>query len=1074
MIKKPWVIGCCLALWAISFLLLAVLTPIILSNLLEEKIKESVKLTNSNGKKLWGELPGDKECIMYQKFNMFNLLNPDGVLLGEPPELEEKSGYLYQEYDNFLNIDHEKYENNDVVRYNLLRYEKVTHNTEWPETITPEDQITSLSIGTFSIWDQLKHQSRQQLSLTTLYTLIRQLETSLPLSIYSSALNSLINTYEIADSNIYQPANISESLAQALWSDVNYGMKNVNGLQIWIQALSENTINGNFVLTSPITGNLYILWQYFGLTYNQMFMLFTGYFNTAYVNVTYMAYNHYGCKPNKYSQELCDPVYLSALQWTQSYITRFPLLINESYQSISSFNTTFQGYPEMYYFYTATPTRAKYHNVNFTIESYESLFYYNRTTGFPAYSESTLLDVGKMTQFFDLAYEGRFLELVEILRLPSLNHTRVLWDYINSLVDLTVLKGRYDPNVYNIDNRGISSEAAIGNIGSQCLYKLITDMAEIIPIVITSGYDLFQLHTDKIYCVSVVAEILSDDETYICGNYALEWSISSNGISLWILAYWNGVNSTDWNNFQQISMLNYTNMLKLFNTSNILTQTFASYDLYLKKHYGCSNPGLRCDPMYLAKMQWGRGLVTMNLPSAFSKGYIGNSTSITNFEFLSMGLNGTPEYYSFSKGLLTPILTESEIDFLLSFNGLFSSSQFQLFFIYQYEGNHNLQQESFKLPKNNYMIEYLRHLIDKYYFGGLIKTKSVSTILWNDTEPLLQSLKSLNPLLGGNPALDPSLTSIGRNMSKNSVASLPKYMKNMMDSGETHVKNVRKYRLFAGKDYINFPVLGYFGQLPNNTGPNLTYYNMNPWGANISIEGTDAWGFKPYISKSDDINIFFDIGSLVFEGKYDKQVTVKNFDCYRYRINNDILKNSTAIEKNKALYAFGPSGLINETMVFGAPVFGSKPYFLDADTILLKLVNFSDFASVHIHDYDTFFDVEKYSGTVFYSIEQFQYNFELKPDNLYPKLGLYNMKRYGRRTYMPFFYMQRYQKLSQHIVDKYFGIIHTILTVSLIAQIVGFTLSGILLVLLIIYIWVRRRKVRIALESEKGYSLLIK
>ncbi|OMJ76634.1 hypothetical protein SteCoe_23978 [Stentor coeruleus] len=851
-------------------------------------------------------------------------------------------------------------------------------------------------------------------------------------------------------------------------------MSNTSGLKIWIQALSENTKNGNFTISIPITGNLYILWQYFGLTYSQMSMLFSGYFSQLYETATFMVYSQYECQPNTLGEEYCDPVYLSALQWTQSYITRFPPLGGIGYKSISSLNKTYYGYPELYYFYTSTPTKNKYPNVTFTIQDYLRLFYYNRTTGFPAYNDSTLLDVGKMDQFFDLAYKGNFYELAQILQLPDFNYARVLWDYVNNLVDMTVLQGKYDPEVYNIDNRGISSEAAIGNIGSQTLYKLITDMAMVIPIVITSGYDYLQLTNDMIHCVTVISEILSQAETYICSNYALEWNYSTNGISLWILAYWNGVNSTDWNIFQQLSMLNYTSMLKLFNTSNTLTQKFAMYDLNLKDHYECLNPGPRCDPMYLAKMQWGNGLVTTKLPTIFSQGFIGNATSITNFEFLSMGLSGTPEYYSFSKKLLVRSLTKSQIDFLLSFDGLFSSSQFQLFFIYEYEGKYSLQEKSFNLPKNNYMIDYLRYMIDKYYFNGLIKTKSVNTILWNDTEPLLQKLKLTNPLLGGNPALDISLTSIGRNMSQNSISSLPKSMKNMMDSGETHVNNVRKYRLFAGQDYISIPTLGYFGQLPNNTMANLTYYSMNPWAVNVPIEGTDAWGFRPYISKSDNVKFFFDIGSLVFEGKYDKEVTVKDFDCYRYRINNDILKNITENEGNNVFYAFGPSGLVNETMVFSAPIFGSKPYFLDSDSILLKLVNFSDFDSIDIHDYDTIFDIEKYSGTTFHSIQQFQYNFELKPDSLYPKLGFYNMKRYGFRTYMPFFYMQRYQKLSQHIVDKYFGIIHTILTVNLVSQIVGYTLTGILLVSLIAFIWIRRRKIRIAMERENGYPLLIK
>jgi multisubunit Na+/H+ antiporter MnhB subunit len=75
---------------------------------------------------------------------------------------------------------------------------------------------------------------------------------------------------------------------------------------------------------------------------------------------------------------------------------------------------------------------------------------------------------------------------------------------------------------------------------------------------------------------------------------------------------------------------------------------------------------------------------------------------------------------------------------------------------------------------------------------------------------------------------------------------------------------------------------------------------------------------------------------------------------------------------------------------------------------------------------------------------------------------------------MPFFFVQRYTKLSQHFVDKYFSIIHTVLTVMLVAQVAGYVLAGILLILLVIYIWTRKRKLRIDRESERGNSLMVK
>ena len=107
------------------------------------------------------------------------------------------------------------------------------------------------------------------------------------------------------------------------------------------------------------------------------------------------------------------------------------------------------------------------------------------------------------------------------------------------------------------------------------------------------------------------------------------------------------------------------------------------------------------------------------------------------------------------------------------------------------------------------------------------------------------------------------------------------------------------------------------------------------------------------------------------------------------------------------------------------------------------------------------------------ALEQIQYNFEVKPDNLYPKLGMQSLNKYGYTTFMPMFFLQRSETLSQSIVDKYFGMIHTVLTVILVAQIVGYVLFGIFFILLVVYIWKKHRKQKINGLSEKGQSLII-
>ena len=478
--------------------------------------------------------------------------------------------------------------------------------------------------------------------------------------------------------------------------------------------------------------------------------------------------------------------------------------------------------------------------------------------------------------------------------------------------------------------------------------------------------------------------------------------------------------------------------------------------------------------MYLAKMQWGQGFVTNNLPSEFKNINIGNSSSIVNYPYLSIGLQGTPEYYSFAlKNSNSQGLSIEQINLLLSFDYLLGQTTFQLYFIKLFTHEYRFLQRMFNLTsvELNAMSDYLRYMIDQYFFNGLMKTKTVNEILWADNEPLLYTQLTLNPLLGGDPATNLNQTSIAQNMTQDNFDNMPDSFRDGMDSGETDVNNVRTYRLYGGQPYINLPTLTYFGEGPN--GSNISYANMNPWAAEIPMDGTDAWAFRPYISKSDDIKFFFDVAGIVFDALYVKEVTIREFDCLRYSINPNILQNASQNPANVVFYQFGPYGIVNQTTVFSAPLFGSKPYFLDADPMLNQLVNYSDPTLAVPSLYESAFDSEIYSGTVLHALEQIQYNFEVKPDNLYPKLGMQSLNKYGYTTFMPMFFLQRSETLSQSIVDKYFGMIHTVLTVILVAQIVGYVLFGIFFILLVVYIWKKHRKQKINGLSEKGQSLII-
>ena len=692
-----------------------------------------------------------------------------------------------------------------------------------------------------------------------------------------------------------------------------------------------------------------------------------------------------------------------------------------------------------------------------------------------------MLDVGRIENFFNLAESSNFAEIVKAFNLGSgavaEDKARLLWDYINAMADYTSLQGCYDVSIYNIDNRGLSTEYSMGNFGSQTLYGIISGMSETIPITITSLYGALYAEFTSIYCTDIIAEVLSSQQTVICEIPGLSWQTETNGLVLWILSYWNDVNSTSWLQFQELSGLSNADMLTLFTTTNALTILLAGFDTDIKAWYNCPNPGDRCDPMYLAKMQWGQSLVTQNLPPLFKKINILNSLSVTNYGDLSMGLIGTPEYYAFAEQYPNSNLNASQIDELLSFNGLFGLTSFQKFFIYVYRGDTAGLIQEFGLSSPQPMANYLRYMIDLYFFGGLIKPKRVDNILWQDPDPLYVLSLTLNPLLGGNPATNMEYNGVAGNMTQDHYKIMGDDFRDSMDSGESDSHDVRVYKQIGGKPYINFPTLGYFGEGPK--GPILKYFNKNPWAEEVPVKGTDAWGFMPFIEKTSKIKFYFDVGGVVFDGVYKKTLYVREFECLRFTFNKNIFLNTTSRPENAKYFQYGPDGVVNETGIVNAPLFGSKPYFLDGDPMLNQLVNYTEKSLAIPELYESTFDTEKYSGAVFGGFQQLQFSTELKPDNLYPKLGLQNLKTYGYKTYMPMFFLQRHMVLSQYIVDEYFGVIHTILKLILGLQICGYVIGGSLLIIFCMYAWKRYKirkmqKTRSESEGNSGQPLVLK
>jgi hypothetical protein len=1046
---RKWLLPSIVLTCSAICLIIAIVIPIIMIKLRDSEIKKNLILNKSNGKRTWGEIPGKLDVLMIQHYHMFNLTNPEEFMEGARPKVVEINGYKYREHDEFLDISY-----GDDVKYNLYRYAKRSSKIQWAKNISEDDLIMTVSIGAFGGWDLIKHFTRQQLSTIALSILADSLETVLPTLSYSIAMKVLLVNEKVANALIFAPAGITAQQGSNIWNDPVYGMGNVGGLQNWIRALDENLMkNQEFQLVRPYSSTLNILRKMFGLSQEQIVSLFSGQFLTTYQLVTLLFYNNFECEAWEERDFTCDPIFLAGIQWAYSGVTRFPPAIPPLGQSIVSINGTVTGYPEIFYFYESTGLNKKLPDYTFSSSTYKQLFYYNRTTGYPEYSKYTLLDVGKINTFFDLGSSSDFEGIADKFNITE-SDAEILWDYVNAVVDYTGLQGCYDPDIYNVDNRGISTEAALGQVLAPSLFNFTLFLANSLLINVTTIYDDLRFEELGLSCENFA-------NAKVCENFDLEWK--DGGLALWIQVHWNDVNSTYWNQFQEIADITYDYMTQIFDPQGPLMQNLSLFDVEVKNHYKCPNYGSICSEWFLANKQWAQSYVTLNLPGIFVRRAIENSTSVVNYPFFKSNYSGTPEYSAFALKRREVVITnDSLVNSLLSFTGLYSSLMVQRYFIQVFAKNDSAIQMIFGVKDPALMTAYLRYFTDRYFLGGLVKAKTVRDILFTDIDPLTVYQKNLNPLKGGNPAISLTMSQVSLNKTKSiSVAPGSKF-RHVINAGKHDISDLRSYKKIYGSDYVNIAQQFYGGQNKDGT-QNLTWINFNPWNASIKSKGTDSWQFKPFLSSDDHLYYFLDIGSLIFKMNFHKHKTVKGYKCLQFIIDNDILKNQTTIPSQAKWFQNAPNGLSNETGVFIAPVFGSKPYFKSGDDVLLDMI---DFQYPHFRkDWDiceSFFDVEKHTGIVLKGNQLIQYNLEIKPDVLYPNLGKANLQQFGKKTYLPFVIYQRSVSLSQHKIDDKIGQIKLVPKVNLAVQIVGYTMFGILLLNGLFLVWRRRRASRVS------------
>jgi hypothetical protein len=1064
--KKPYIISGVLIFIAVIMFVTAIVLPIVLTKEMKKEVKTSIELHESEHN-IWGKIPGDMEAIVLHEYHMFNLVNPDDVLFnGAIPVVTDMAGYIYQEYDNYIERSYEKKYGTDkavLLMWPFSWMDKSSH-CKWHNSTSPNDQVTSINLGVFGAWDTLKHTPPESLSVTVLYLLALGFNGDLPLASYSQGLHTFIaSSYTLAKLTCFNDAGLTKDQSTAVYYDSRLGWQNWTTFQVWVQAYEQNLVNSTFTYPSSPSQALRLLYSKFGFSGDTFTAIFNGSFATAYNMILSQFASTFKC-----SSDPCDPIYIGGLQWARSGITN-SIFNNPKSLTTADSNSTVYGYPEMSYFMNATGLSSKYPNVTWTTDDYVSLFNYDYATGWPSGSAFTLLDIGHLRTFFALGRAYQFEQIQIAFNLTSPDHAKVLWDYVNAAVALTGLQNCTDEAVYNIDNRGITTEASLGTVGSQALYGLYVQLAESLPAQLTSTYDFARFTFElNLTCAEVVGDTLPS-AVPVCSNPELAWSPST--LASWLLAYWEGIGTDFWNQFSALSGLTDSDMLSLFDASGTLAKNFTMLDGELLTYYNCSSLTGRCFSYDLADMQWGASNVTMNLPTTLANLGLVNATSVMT---VFGGWPLAPEYAAYAAQRRAPLLNNTQVRHLLSFDYLLGGSPLQRYFIWDFAKNKTAMASAFMLDDVDTMTNYVRFAVDKSAFGGMFKTMTVEEWLWTNVDSFVEGLQNTNPLLGGDPSLDPTSVRLGGNQTREQWELVPKELQSWMDTGRHDIDKVRWWRKLNGVDYISIvkPVFNGYDQW----GPIIEYIAYNPWAEEVEVQGGDSWNFQVDVDSDSDIVIYLDEAARFGSMTYDHTTTIHGFKCYRYRIGPDLLSNATDNPDFAKYYQFAPSGLANATTVMGAPMFVSKPYFYSGDKMLNTLVNYTETDLNTPDKYDSYIDIEHYSGGTFYVSELLQFNAELKPDALYPNLGLFTLQNTGYKTYMPVFYVEKSQTYSDSIIDEYYGSIKDVELINLLAQIIGFSIGSICILLWLGYmlrLYINKRRVRLGLVDESPDGPLI-
>ncbi|KAL5248353.1 hypothetical protein ACHWQZ_G017511 [Mnemiopsis leidyi] len=233
---------------------------------------------------------------------------------------------------------------------------------------------------------------------------------------------------------------------------------------------------------------------------------------------------------------------------------------------------------------------------------------------------------------------------------------------------------------------------------------------------------------------------------------------------------------------------------------------------------------------------------------------------------------------------------------------------------------------------------------------SLFMNRSVNDVVFGYKDKFLTDLKIFMPTLS-------DTVQIVYNMSDRDIHTTSKIL-----NGRKNVSDLGQYTQWQG--YTKLP------------------YWITPEAA--TINGTEGLFFAPNLDKTKPITTFVDDLFRANPMEFVEEEEVMGLNTYKYEIPQYVMMNATNNPLNKGFYAYGPNGMMNLTAAVMAPVFVSKPSFLDSEPWLQDEIG--GLPPANKTTMDTNLWVEPITGALVKAMKQLQANVMIENFPKFPDL----------------------------------------------------------------------------------------